>query len=170
MLLLFNLVLCVLDMKDSLLLGRICSVSAAGLCSSGISDLNTSTCMITCLAARTLINSSLQNLTCHIVEASTFCFHHRSGDIGSAPPAEETGCEKNADVLLPLFIQQTDSKEPPVYTSGNYWEIEQLRHLTNVSTIFTLLARRPSFKGSGSSAASAPTVLESSPVACRCFF
>lgn len=124
--------------------------------------------MITCLAARTVINSSLQTLICHIVKA--FCFLHRGGDIGSVSPAEETGCEKNADLLLPLFIQQTHGKASPVYTSSNYWEIEELRHLTNVSTIFTLLARRPSFKDSGSSAATAPTELESLPVACRCFF
>lgn len=126
--------------------------------------------MITCLAARTVINLSLQNLICHILKASTFCFLHRSGDIGSVSPAEATGCEKNADLLVPLFTQQTHSKERPVYTSSNYWEMEELRHLTNVSTIFTLLARRPSFKDSGSSAATAPTVLESLPVACRCFF
>lgn len=168
MLLLFHLLLCVLDIRDSLLLGRICSLSAAGLYSSGISDLNTSTCMITCLAARTLIKSSLQYLICHIVKA--FGSHHRGGDIAGVSPAEEPRCEKNADLLLPLFIQKTHNKESPVYTSSNYWEIEALRHLTNVRTIFTLLARRPSFKDSGSSAATAPTELESLPVACRCFF
>lgn len=92
--------------------------------------LNTSTRMITCLAARMVINWSLQNLICHILKASTFGAHHRSGDIGSVLPAglgEECWL-----TVTTVYTADLYSNQWPVDASSSYWRGGGAGHLTNV--------------------------------------
>lgn len=153
-------------------LGRICSVSAAGFIffwnvSSVTSiPMKTSTCMITCLVAHMVINLSLQNQICHILKASTFCFHRRSGDIGS---------------FRCRVVRRTLTCCCHCSRSGLVWQrigclhIQQLLRNRGAAPpykckydICSLLAPHPSFKDSGSSA---PAMLRSwllhLPVVCR---
>lgn len=162
-----------------LLLGRICSVSAAGLYSSGTSAAWPQSRW---RHPHAWLHVWLHtwSLTYHYkIKHVTFWKHpHFVFTVVAVTSAasvvqrkEDESWEERWHVAI-VYAADLYSKELAVYTSSNYWEIEELRHQYKCKyDIYSLLAPHPTFKDSGSSAAPAPAMLRSwllhLPVVCR---